>query len=395
MFKEYRRRRNVVALGGHTSRLASLKEIRDQYDQEGRKDMVLAFNFELASEATRALLVVRKLQELGGVFGSPDDASQIRASLEYYSNLPGVPQHSVKLTPRSEIDRLYNSFVAGKVNDPGRRAPDSSEREGFPCELCQLEQWLRDYSGMAVVDLHHERPAGPAEGWVRDHSAVVQWRFEGLTSKNSLMVCRICHDFLVNSDFLVASPIIVFSLLVAHGRTDRAAPWVFTNHPTWRHIWLRALAAQGALPPDEIGLVKAIAIKAEEYYKAAGYRPNVHKVPRLDPHGRVDVGTALRTLMKEHSIPFEIAERKYMAYMVALQSADRSSNWNVDIDQMAKRRGFLNNKEIQRARSDLHRAILNRVKVSLYIDGLIPSTAGDATGSDDAESPYPTGRPDV
>lgn len=383
MFKQFRRRHNVAALGGHTARLASLKEIRDQYDQEGRKDMVLAFNFELASEATRSLLVVRKLQELGGVFESPDDASQVRASLEHYSHLPGVPQHSVKLTSRSKIDRLYNSFVAGKVNDPERRATDSSERESFPCELCQLEQWLRGYSGIAVIDLDHGGQAGPEEGWVRDHSAVVPWRFEGLTSKSSLMVCRICHDFLDDSDLLVANPINVFSLFVAQGRTDRVAPWVFTNHATWRKIWLRAIAAQGALPPDEVGLVKAIAIRAEECYKAAGYRPNVHKVPRLDTHGRVDVGTALRTLMKEHSISFETAERKYMEYMVALQSADRSSNWNADIDQMAKQRGFLNNKEIQRAHSDLHRAVLNRVKVAFYMDGFLPSTVEDETGSDD------------
>lgn len=224
-----------------------------------------------------------------------------------------------------------------------------------PCELCQLGK----------------------QEWQSENTAVAEWKFEGTNSKNRLMICRVCRTFLMDSNLFAGNPVVAHSALVAQDRTNRVAPWLFTNNATWRYIWLRTLASEGELPSDEAELVRAISARAEQSYKAAGYGPNIHKVPRLDADGRVDLGTALRTLVKEHDIPFELVERKYMGYLVALQAAGKSSNWNADIDQMARRKGVFNNKEIQRAHSDLHQAILNRVKLALHMEGCFHSENPD------------------
>jgi hypothetical protein len=107
MYKEFQRRRNVEALGGHLARMKSLEAARAEYEAENRRDMVLAVNYELASEAARTLLVIRKLEELGGVFERSQDIEPLRKAMQEFSNLPGIPRDQLQYRSPAEIDSMY------------------------------------------------------------------------------------------------------------------------------------------------------------------------------------------------------------------------------------------------------------------------------------------------
>ena len=56
---------------------------------------------------------------------------------------------------------------------------------------------------------------------------------------------------------------------------------------------------------------------------------------------------------------------KYLSYTVALRASGKSSNWNDEIDALASSRGALTQREIEVAKTDFHRAVVNRVKLAL------------------------------
>ena len=245
-----------------------------------------------------------------------------------------------------------------------------------PCELCHLGE----------------------DQWDSLHSAIAEWRFEGPTSNHVLMVCGPCREFLIASHLAIACPMEVLSHLVAAGRANRVAPWRFLQNATWCRIWMSILAVHGRAPSDLATTSRWVSQIAEEYYRRAGYDPDPHDVPRLDKEGRLNVGAGLRKLMKDYGIPMEVVERKYASYLVALKASGRSSNWNADIDDDARKRGALTHKEIQAARTDLHKAILNRVKLALHSEGffLLPTEDEDAsppprTQADEPSVPTGTG----
>jgi tetratricopeptide (TPR) repeat protein len=59
----------------------------------------------------------------------------------------------------------------------------------------------------------------------------------------------------------------------------------------------------------------------------------------------------------------------YMSYYMVLNGMHKQSRWNDDIDQIAREVGALTEKEIEAAHTDLHQAILNRIKLRLVMDG--------------------------
>jgi hypothetical protein len=95
--------------------MKSLEHTRAEYDTEGRRDMVLAVNYELASEATRTLLVIRKLEEIGGVFESAADVAPLRAAMQHFINLPGVPRGELSGTSRDKINALYDQHTIAEA----------------------------------------------------------------------------------------------------------------------------------------------------------------------------------------------------------------------------------------------------------------------------------------
>lgn len=221
-----------------------------------------------------------------------------------------------------------------------------------PCELCHLGQ----------------------SRWSSEHTGVAEWKFEGPVSRNTLIVCRVCREYLIETELLLANPMFVLARLVAEGRTTRVAPWHFLRHPMWLHIWRQILLERRIQITDLSNGFGAIAQVAEELYREAGYRPPDPHKPKLDANGQVDFGVAMRQLMKTHGIPVDIVERKYTSYYATLKAMDRSSNWNADIDRDAQRCGALSHKEVQAARTDLHKAVLNRVKLALHMEGFLSPT---------------------
>ena len=77
---------------------------------------------------------------------------------------------------------------------------------------------------------------------------------------------------------------------------------------------------------------------------------------------------------REHIIrEFGISERlfliKYVSYGMALRTGGATSHWNDDVDELALETGALTEDEIRLAETDLHQAIMNRVKLALVMGG--------------------------
>lgn len=70
---------------------------------------------------------------------------------------------------------------------------------------------------------------------------------------------------------------------------------------------------------------------------------------------------------------FDISEEqfaaKYQSYALTLRFSEKSSDWNSDVDNFARSRGALTEREIAIARNNFHQAVLNRVKLAFTVDG--------------------------
>ena len=55
---------------------------------------------------------------------------------------------------------------------------------------------------------------------------------------------------------------------------------------------------------------------------------------------------------------------------MVLNGMRKQSHWNADIDQIARGTGALTEKEIEAAQTDMHQAILNRIKLRLVMEAL-------------------------
>jgi hypothetical protein len=95
----------------------------------------------------------------------------------------------------------------------------------------------------------------------------------------------------------------------------------------------------------------------------AAPRPQV----RLMPTPSAQVWTA-KEIRDHFGISYDYFMVKYNSYSLALKMSGKSSNWNADIDGFAREKGALAEKEIQIARTDFNRAVLNRVKLALTMD---------------------------
>jgi tetratricopeptide (TPR) repeat protein len=58
----------------------------------------------------------------------------------------------------------------------------------------------------------------------------------------------------------------------------------------------------------------------------------------------------------------------YIGYYMVLSNNHKQSNWNNEIDQIAREVGALTEEEIEAAKKDLHQAILNRIKLRLVME---------------------------
>lgn len=73
----------------------------------------------------------------------------------------------------------------------------------------------------------------------------------------------------------------------------------------------------------------------------------------------------------EESKRFEITEENfitlYQSYSWVLSSSGQESDWNKDIDNLGREIGALTDKDIEKARTDFHQAVLNRVRVKVVM----------------------------
>jgi len=81
----------------HYSKMSDLIDARTAYDLREDKAMVLAFNYELVSRATRALTALRKAEELGAKLLGGN--SEVREYLKRYVNLPSLPRRLIGNPP--------------------------------------------------------------------------------------------------------------------------------------------------------------------------------------------------------------------------------------------------------------------------------------------------------
>lgn len=217
----------------HSLRIRSLLQDRVQYDIDREKRMVLAINYEIVSNATRAMTALRKVEELGVPADLKSEVREIRAWLKDGMDLPGIPRSAVEAASQSEVGRLYGDYekLQGRF-DWG--TPDTRET-GTP----------------------------QSEGRTRD---------EGVSPSEE---------------------------------EKRVARW-------------------------------------------------------------------LERMSKGYGIPKDVIQRKLELYAQALRVSDQSSDWNADIDDVAREVGALTEEQIEAARTDRLTAVVNRVKVALVMEGWIP-----------------------
>jgi tetratricopeptide (TPR) repeat protein len=71
------------------------------------------------------------------------------------------------------------------------------------------------------------------------------------------------------------------------------------------------------------------------------------------------------SIARQLGISQDLFDIWYRRYTAALETGERSSDWNTDIDDLARQVGALTEQEISRGRTDLHQAVLNRVKLRI------------------------------
>jgi len=121
VFKKIRRNRHALRLANHIQRIDTSIAMRERYQSEGRKGMVLAINYELASDAMRALDALRRVEELTTALsegGDRGDLEAVRRRLFDLTSLPALPLSRVRgdssLSSRAsqaEIEALYAQFI--------------------------------------------------------------------------------------------------------------------------------------------------------------------------------------------------------------------------------------------------------------------------------------------
>lgn len=106
----------------HLQQMESLSADRDAWESQGRHERVLSVNFEMVSHASRALGVLRELEELGDhtILGP---TTKLRTYLAAHLALPNVPQHALGRTSQADIERLYAAY-AGRGATADTQAPD-------------------------------------------------------------------------------------------------------------------------------------------------------------------------------------------------------------------------------------------------------------------------------
>ena len=119
MLRELRRRRLGRELDHHLMRVQRSLSMRSEYEAEGRKGMVLAVNYELVSDSTRALQALRQLEELtphGRLpEGAPAKIAALRTELTQHCLLPAIPAWRIqsraddRASPE-EIEAAYQAY---------------------------------------------------------------------------------------------------------------------------------------------------------------------------------------------------------------------------------------------------------------------------------------------
>ena len=122
VFKNLRRSRHAERFSYHLQRIDRSLHMREEYVKEGRHGMVLAINYELVSDATRALDSLRRIEELTPAdqltLQEGADYTEVRGQLSGLLKLPALPAWRVtgpssdpKHATQMEIDELYSQFA--------------------------------------------------------------------------------------------------------------------------------------------------------------------------------------------------------------------------------------------------------------------------------------------
>jgi hypothetical protein len=217
-----------------------------------------------------------------------------------------------------------------------------------PCSLCQLGK----------------------QSWPGDRSGTADWKIRGDGLHVSLLVCVPCRQFLIQTKLLYRTPMLALASLVEAGVADRPPLDTYLQHPGWRTIWMHILESSGSRPRDEFAALQMMRPLEEEFMRGTMIE-DVASLP-VSEAGAREIGPGLRAMMTAYGIPDEVIKAKYVSYAMALRMSGKSCNWNDEVDDHARRVGALTESEIETARTDLHQAILNRVKIALVTEGWWP-----------------------
>lgn len=123
----------------HSSRIRSLLQDRVQADIQREKAMVLAINYEIVSNATRAMSALRKVEEIGVPTGLEREVQEIRSWLKDYLDLPAIPRREMDSTPQSTIGRLYGDYerLQGRFDEESN---GQEEVQRFPDNVANPHQ---------------------------------------------------------------------------------------------------------------------------------------------------------------------------------------------------------------------------------------------------------------
>lgn len=218
-----------------------------------------------------------------------------------------------------------------------------------PCALCHLGE----------------------SSWPSDRSGVADWKVRGHGLRATFLICGRCRRVLLENGLDRKSPMLALAVLVATRQAERPSLHAYLQHPEWRKYWMHVLDTGGLSPSDEFEALRMMEPLEEEFLKRG--RQLVYGSSGSEPQGSSDLklDRGLRKMMDEYGIPMEVVQRKYMSYAVVLGASNQQSNWNADIDDHARNIGALTESEIEDAKTDLHKAILNRIKVAFVSEGWI------------------------
>jgi len=213
------------------------------------------------------------------------------------------------------------------------------------CDLCQLGK----------------------SSWPHSRSAAADWKVRGDGLHADFFICAPCRGFLKETGLAIKNPMVAMAYVVAGGFADRPPAHAYLQHPAWRNVWMHMLDASGVRVVDEFQALEAL--KPLEQ----AFMDHVHEdeSPTETDEPR-SVAQDLASLAGQFGLAEQYVQTKYSSYLLVLSMHDAEGNWNDEIDDYASDIGALTEDEIVRARTDLHRAVLNRVKVALVSEGAEP-----------------------